>query len=155
MKTCIAAMAAIIAMTGPASAAKPQRATVLTGKAMSEVLKQCSRAAPLKGEGWFKPTTAQIATLDRLAATKLTGRTGVPKIRTGAELTRRYAVEVVGIVRGGRRFVYGNYYPLSMQEGMKDAPVPMVVCDGGASFFGIEMDATRGVVTQFDTNGRA
>lgn len=155
MKTCIAAMTAIMAMTASASAARPQRAVTLTGKAMTEVLKQCSRVAPIKGEAWFKPTAAQIATLDRLAAAKLNGHGGITKVGGAAELKRRYAVEVVGIVRGGRRFVYGNYYPLSMQEGMKDAPVPMVVCDGGASFFGIEMDAARGVVTQFDTNGRA
>jgi hypothetical protein len=57
-------------------------------------------------------------------------------------------------VRGGKRFIYGNYYLLSMQEGMKNIVVPMIVCDGGASFFGVEMDVAKGVVTAFDTNGR-
>jgi hypothetical protein len=79
MKTIIAAAMAILMTAAPAWAAKPQRAIVLTGKAMTDVLKQCSRTAPIRGEGWFKPTPAQINMLDRQTATRLDERNSPPK----------------------------------------------------------------------------
>lgn len=72
-----------------------------------------------------------------------------------ASIRRNYAVEIVGVVRSGRRFVYGNYYPLIMQDGIKHAlPGATVVCDGGRRFFGVEIDASSGHLTHMAFNGR-
>jgi len=137
------ALAALTAVAG-ANTGPPQRTTMLTGKAAAEVMKQCSRSVPARGQGLFRPTAAQIAMLDHAAA----ARSGK------ADIGRTYAVEVVGTVRGGRRFVYGNYYPISLQDGVKFAPsTPTVVCDGGPQFFGIEVDAATGRLTHAAFNG--
>lgn len=154
IRTIIRMAAAITVFAAPAAAERPMRTTVLTGKDRAAVLKQCSRATPAAGSGWFAPTPAQIAALDRAAAVRFDGRGRVPRAKDARDLARRFAVEVVGIVRGGRRYVYGNYYRLDMQEGQKDAYVPTVVCDGGPSFFGVEIDTVTGEVTHYATNGR-
>jgi len=144
-----------MAMATTAHAAVPRRVTILTGTAAAEALQQCSRPSPLKGTGRFKPTAAQIAMLDR-AATIAPRRGRGTGLRTVAQVRRKYAVEVVGIVRGRERTVYGNYYPLSLQEGQKTAsPHATVVCDGGRTFFGIEIDATTGRTLSMEFNGRA
>lgn len=70
-------------------------------------------------------------------------------------IRRNYAVEVIGMVHLGRRFVYGSYYPLAMQDGIKEAPAgPTIVCDGGPTFFGVEIDAATGRTTHIAFNGR-
>jgi hypothetical protein len=155
MRRTIICVAALMAVSGtPAAAELPMRTTVLSGKDRAAVLRQCSRSTPDAGSGWFKPSAAQIAALDRAAAARYDGRGRVLRVRGAGDLARRFAVEVVGIVRGGRAYVYGNYYRLDMQEGQKEAYVPTVVCDGGPSFFGVEIDAATGKVTHYATNGR-
>ena len=59
--------------------------------------------------------------------------------------------QYVGLVRGGRRYVYGSFYPDSI-----DGPpsyVIEVVCDGGPTYFGVEFDLSRHAFTQLAFNG--
>lgn len=136
--TALAALGAMVA-GGP-----PQRVTVLAGDAARSVMRQCSRPTPPPGQGSFRPTPAQIAMLDRAAAARI----------RQADIVRRYAVEVVGTVRAGRHLVYGTYYPITMQDGVKEAPsTPTVVCDGGPRYFGVEVDAATGALTHYAANG--
>lgn len=149
----IAAVAACVA-AGTATAGPPMRTTVLSGKAAREVLRQCSRPTPEAGTAFFRPMPTQIDRLDRAVVSSRNGRLPAGA-RTLRGLRSGYAVEVVGIVRSGRRFVYGSYYPLSMQEGLKSASTsPTIVCDGGSRFFGAEIDAGTGRLVHIAFNGR-
>jgi len=139
---------------GDASAGPPTRTTVLSGKAAREVLRQCSRPTPEAGTAFFRPVATQIDRLDRAVVSSRNARLPVGA-RTLRGMRSGYAVEVVGIVRSGRRFVYGSYYPLSMQEGLKSASTsPTIVCDGGSRFFGAEIDAATGRLVHIAFNGR-
>ena len=66
--------------------------------------------------------------------------------------TRQY----VGIVRDGRRFIYGNFFPRWNPD---DAEIarwrnrPVIVCDGGSSLFGVEYDVEAGRITHLGYNG--
>ena len=64
--------------------------------------------------------------------------------------------QYVGLVRGGRRFLYGNFYPRSADEYRQDPDQwrrePVMVCDGGPAFFGVEYDVESGRFTHFGFN---
>ena len=66
--------------------------------------------------------------------------------------------QYVGIVRNGRRFIYGNFLPKQFGEELtlgesqwRTEPIP--VCDGGPSFFGVEYDVEAGRFDQIAFNG--
>jgi hypothetical protein len=66
--------------------------------------------------------------------------------------------QYVGIVRGGRRFIYGNFYPRRSDADIGFAAPdwrtrPTSICDGGAVIFGAEYDVGTGRFTQIDFNG--
>lgn len=129
----------------------PQRVTMLEGAAATQVLSQCSRRSPVRGSGLFGPTSAEAEMVDRAVAG---AKSPPPSVHDVPDLRRLYAVELVGIVRGGTRVLYANYYPLAMQEGVKTMPArATVVCDGGPSFFGAEVDAKTGRLIDIDHNG--
>lgn len=160
MRTTALALALTLAIASATitHASAPQRVTIFTGKAASKMLEQCSRGTPQKGSGWFRPTRQQIDALDRATArdlAKLTWPRDRVKVSNVATLRREYAVEVVGIVRDGQRFVYGNYFPLTFYDGVKEAATsPTIVCDGGPRLFGVEIDARTGSLTHIAFNGR-
>ena len=53
-----------------------------------------------------------------------------------------------GVFRKGRRHLYVDFARLPMKNGFS-------VCDGGSSFFGIEIDSRSGTIVTLDTNGLA
>lgn len=155
MKTTIlaAALSALVAAAPPTA-----RVEMFTGRDAAALLHQCSRAAPSAGEGWYSPSPAQVDTLERaVAAHAPAGGAMAPQDHVTfhgvADLRARYAVQVAGVIRRGRRYVYGNFTPLRMAGQRRG--VPTVVCDGGIAFFGAEVDAATGAVTSFDVNGNA
>ena len=56
-------------------------------------------------------------------------------------------------IRGGRRFLYGNFYPRSADEVSPDPDQwrrePVMVCDGGPAFFGVEYDVEADTLHPF------
>ncbi len=131
--------------TGPADA------VILPSSAVAELLSQCSRDAPEAGREIWTPSWADIAALEAalpaaLAASRLGRDLREP---TPPEGWRR---QYVGYVRGGRRFVYGNFYPSG-----DDLPAwrtePIIVCDGGSAFFGVEYDVRAREIVRVDFNG--
>lgn len=61
--------------------------------------------------------------------------------------------QYIGIVRGGRRVIYGNFFPNAPGERAQWRQAPVIVCDGGPVFFGVEFDADRGVILDIEFNG--
>lgn len=139
-------------------AAMPADAVVLPGAAIPAMLRQCSRQAPTAGEGGWQPGAADIAAVETAAAAALRERhaSGDPD---WSRFPRDWRRQYVGIVRGGRRFIYGNFYSRGVDEDARDPDQwrrePIIVCDGGSAFFGVEYDVEAGRLTQLAFNGNA
>src|SRR4030095_16620235 len=93
----------------------PADAVVLPGSQANLALQQCSRGTPARGESTWQPSSADIAALEAAlpAALATQHRTGAPDWSRAPQGWRR---QYVGLVRGGRRFLYGNFYPRSADE---------------------------------------
>ena len=64
--------------------------------------------------------------------------------------------QYVGIVRGGRLFIYGNFIPSGPEPGWLPgdfALTPALICDGGPPFFGVEYDVEARRFTHIAFNG--
>ena len=86
------------------------------------------------------------------------GAGGAARGRELADAPNGWLRQYVGIVRGGRRFVYGNFFPRSVTrygDAGRWRREPVMVCDGGPAFFGIEYDVESGTFTQLGFNGLA
>lgn len=115
---------------------------------------QCSRGTPAPGQDAWGPGAAEIARLEAaLPAALAAQRPGEDWSAFPQNWRRQY----VGIVRDGRRYVYGNFYPRSVDDHAADSGrwrrEPMLVCDGGPAFFGAEYDIEAGRISHLAFNG--
>jgi hypothetical protein len=137
------------APVAPASpAVLPSGAAVLPetdGKAM---LDQCSRGAPEAGEATWTPSAAEIIALETALPAALAHEPRAKNLKPLSAFARQY----VGIVRHGRRFIYGNVFP-GGGPSSDWKTMPVIVCDGGPNFFGAEYDVAAGRFTRLDFNG--
>lgn len=143
-----------------AAAALPPGAAILPGEQVPVMLRQCSREAPEAGEASWQPGEADIAALEAALPAALRDR---PETRGDyspafdwSRAPEGWGRQYVGIVRGGRRFVYGNFHPRRLY---RDDPIadwrthPVIICDGGSVFFGVEYDVEAGRFTHLAFNG--
>jgi hypothetical protein len=156
-------MAFAVAACGAASPPLPPDAAILPESTVAEMLHQCSRQAPAPGEAAWTPASGDIARLEAALAGAIQAR---PEIRRShfpgdpdwTRVPQGWRRQYVGIVRDGRRFIYGNFFPRSNMEAAIDEALdwrsrPMAVCDGGAPFFGTEYDVQAGRFSQIAFNG--
>jgi hypothetical protein len=130
----------------------PREVAVLSGAEVAGMLSQCSRGTPPGGEGSWQPGSQDIAALERALPNALAAR--------HADIARRFAHDwyrqYVGIVRGGRRTIYGNYFPAGIADRSgRWRSEPVIVCDGGDAFFGVEFDPATRQFTHLAFNGQA
>jgi hypothetical protein len=133
----------------------PAGAYILDASALPDMLGQCSRGTPTPGTGAFRPLPADIARLE--AAVPAAVRAARPaQLGSHDAFPTGWVRQYVGIERGNQRSVYGNFVPghAARYGGALDRQ-PMVVCDGGAAFFGVEFDLGNGTVTHIAFNGHA
>jgi hypothetical protein len=149
--------------TGAAIAASlnPSDGAILPADESKGLLHQCSRGAPQQVAGTWTPSGAQIRALEsRLsAALAMEARQRGPRYSQPAIFRRQYA----GVLIGGRRIVYVNAFPYEVGEPAgSGTPAarkfdwhrdPVVVCDGGPAFFGVEYDPEKQVFLHFEFNG--
>ena len=147
-------LALLVAACGPAGAALPPDAAVLPGSAVATMLRQCSRGAPAAGEATWQPGGNEVAALEAALPAVLAARPEGHELATAPDGWLR---QYVGIVRGGRRFLYGNFFPRETARHYDDAGrwrrEPVLVCDGGPPFFGVEYDVDGRRFTRIDFNG--
>lgn len=134
------------------AAALPPEAAILPGDQAAALLRQCSRAAPARGDATWRPGEAEIAALEAALAAALTARGG-PGRPDWSHAPRGWLRQYVGIVRGGRRYIYGNFFRFAGEPPPNWTTRPMIVCDGGPNFFGVEYDVAARRFTHFAFNG--
>lgn len=131
-----------------AAAPMAGQVTTFVGKDAVRLLAQCSRSAPQAGDRFFRPDAAAIAALERAVAARDPGVGGIGGLRRG------WVLEATGIVRNGRRHVYGSFTPSRFHAAATTHDVPTVICDGGPTIFGAEIDLGTGRITHWAANGR-
>ena len=133
----------------------PDAAAILPGEMAAELLRQCSRDAPPPGESTWQPTWSDIARFEAALPRALAAdpeSLGIVDFHPTGAWVRQY----VGLVRGGRRFIYGNFAPrFRAGSGIPamDPSRPIMICDGGPVFFGAEYDVEARRVTHLAFNG--
>jgi hypothetical protein len=134
----------------------------LFGAAKGEMLlRQCSRSTPEKGESYFRPNAKDIIAFE-LALQKALDLN--PQYKSENDwrkshghperslVGKDWARDIVGMVKNGKSYLYGNYYPAEDgKRGFKNEPV--IICDGGPSFFGAEFDIEQGRISHLAFNG--
>lgn len=154
IRCCIALLGLMAASCAPAQAVRGD-AAILPGEMAATLLRQCSRDAPLPGETTWQPTWNDIARFEAALPRALAAD---PESRGLVDFQppERWVRQYVGLVRGGRRFIYGNFAPqFPGGSGIpKMSPSrPMLVCDGGPAFFGAEYDVEARRVSHLAFNG--
>jgi hypothetical protein len=134
---------------GPADA-EDQHIFVLSPTVGAALLAQCSRPAPQDVDGFWSPTSEQIAELETLLGPYLKS---VPLGRSLLPL-ERYHRQYVGFVKGGKLFIYGSFYAYAV-EARREPTEPIIVCDGGRSFWGIVYSVESKELMELAVNGVA
>jgi hypothetical protein len=141
-----------------------ENGVVLQGKAALDVLQQCSRSTPSDVRETWMPSAAQIAALEAKLGPVLASARG-PMLHAGPP--RRlddYARQYAGIVHpDGTRGIYVNGFVrveihLVARHGddtLRWRESPVLVCDGGAGFFGVEYHPDTGTFGPLQFNGVA
>lgn len=108
---------------------------VLSPAAGPKLLAQCSRDTPSGATEYWEPSAAEIAELEvalpRFLASQKQRGARIPP------LSHSYNRQYVGFVKGGVRFIYGNFYPSDMPFRKAESTSAIIVCDGGPDFWGI------------------
>jgi hypothetical protein len=108
------------------------------------LLKQCSRATPKNISSFWSISSDNIDVLESNFETiySLTSKKCCWTDGTVDSL-KNFGFQYVGVVIGGQRFIYVNAFPLDVLETVKHfrskfdpTKTPIIVCDGGASFWG-------------------
>lgn len=148
-----AGLLALAASSAVAEPALPKGAYILPGSAVPKILRQCSRSAPKIGEGSWQPQAAGIRELEAALPGELRKRSSGESSHW-QNLLRDWRRQYVGIVRGGRRYIYGSFAQDDSSSIAFDwQREPMQVCDGGVSFFGVEYDVASRRFTHVAFNG--
>lgn len=124
---------------------------VISAEKASQLLEPCSRERPARADDYWVPGVEDLRALEQMLPQFLESnlRSSGPRFPDLGTYKRQY----VGIVRGGRRSIYVNVFPdhpVATPEWTTD---PVIVCDGGAQFFGAEFDLASGQFTHVAYNG--
>lgn len=130
----------------------PASATVLPESQIGAMLRQCSRASPSAGQGGWRPSAADISALERRLLAALADAPQARAMSNGAP-PQGWLRQYVGLVRDGRRYVYGNFAPQGDVSSSDWRRTPLIVCDGGPDFFGVEYDVESQRFTHLAFNG--
>lgn len=132
--------------------------------------RQCSRAVPGKPEGTWDPSPAQINRLE-MSLTNFIDiffrRHFIDRAGARALVPENYYRQYGGVTLGGRRFIYVNGFHRShielqqdLKKDMPDWPIvnwqsdPVMVCDGGPSYFGALFNPDANLLVDVEFNGR-
>jgi hypothetical protein len=123
---------------------------------VAEMLRQCSRATPKAGESGWTPSLADVAKLEAKLPAALRLMRPDPFARKElAELPKGWLRQYVGIVRGGKRYIYGNFAPDTAGHRSYWHSGPVNICDGGPTNFGAEYDVEKDAIDHVAFNGMA
>jgi len=139
---------------GPGPALPPD-AVILPEAIANRLLNQCSRGVPPAYDGHWLPAAGDIVALEAaLPGALVASRPADAELRNASQGWRR---QYGGFLRNGHRFIYGNFFPSEVGDNRTAdndwRHAPVMICDGGHAFFGVEYDVEGRRFTHLDFNG--
>lgn len=108
------------------------------------VINTCTRNAPALVDGYWTPTSNDVAIAEELFGAFLAESAPCYAKVTPAN-SKFYRRQYAGFLRGNRRFIYVNLFHQRQIELVSDWIFePVSMCDGGLDYFGVEFDVTSG-----------
>jgi hypothetical protein len=155
----------LLLSTGAVAAAEvglnPIDGAILPPDAGKRLLNQCSRGTPQHVIGIWSPAGWQVRELESRLAAALAIEAQRRRFRYAQPTAFRR--QYVGLLIGGRRIIYVNAFPRDVGDPAKDGTPatrhfdwrrePLIVCDGGPAFFGVEYDSQKRTFVHFEFNG--
>lgn len=142
---------------------KPSFSSRLDSVSGRSLLNQCSRATPENVSGFWAITANDMNDLENhflnidTLISKECCLEGM-KVRT----LEGFAFQYVGVIINKRKYIYINAFPFSHikmlkehRSGFDPAKRPVIVCDGGSSFWGALYDTDTKKFSQLSFNGVA
>jgi hypothetical protein len=134
----------------------PKGASTISLWWAGDTFQQCSREAPETNGMYWLPTATDIENLERrlLLTLDLRNKNG----QLGPSASQKFRRQYIGFTRNGKRLIYANFSRIDESEPWPKWPVlerPVVMCDGGASFWGIVYDPKTGRFEEPQFNGVA
>jgi hypothetical protein len=104
-------------------------------------------------EGFWTPSSQDVTALEALLEKFLTSDASGKAVLPLDQYHRQY----IGFIKGGKRFIYGNFYraPTTISSKYDEATQPVIVCDGGRSFWGIVFSVESRSFVDLAFNGEA
>lgn len=139
----------------------PEGVEIVAGSDVEQMLSQCSRRAPEQGESTWQPAASDVLEFEARLTAELPhqlNKVGWLLPSEKVQLDRfpgGFWRQYVGIVRQGRRYIYGNFGPLTGISGPSRVATkgPIKICDGGPVFFGAEYGTSSKTITHWAFNG--
>lgn len=134
-----------------------------------ELLRQCSRVSPEFDSGsLFQPSTTDIQKLESALSEFLLANeqhfvaysngieAGLGKEQQAISFAVNadaYDRQYIGFSRNSRRYIYGNFLPLTYRAD-RSTPItePAIICDGGPDIFGVQYDIETARIVMVDFN---
>jgi hypothetical protein len=137
---------------------KPAFSVVMHGKEAQILLNQWSRSTPEEVKSYWNPADSDIASLESnfKKLYNLTWHIAVQKI----DSLDKFGFQYAGIIINGEKFIYINAFPLNSVKELKQlklnpAKTPVMVCDGGPSFWGAVFNIKTKEFSMLAFNGYA
>lgn len=132
----------------------PKNAYFVPPPLVSSLFEQCSRAAPDFVATEYRPSPDDIISLEgKLPAALERSLAGSGDSREQVEFEPTlYVRHYAAYKNAGRDMIYGSFAPLFGSQFDRGAE-PVMICDGGPIFFGVEYDVASHEITRISFNG--
>jgi hypothetical protein len=137
----------------------PVYSTIISSNKGPEMLRQCSRSVPDKVGSYFDLTLNDIQVLENNFKNVLKIKASDCCLLGGMiKNIRNYCFQYVGIAINSKKYIYINAFQIESEQDLKIffkdwKTNPVVVCDGGESFWGVLYDIESGQFIQLSING--
>jgi hypothetical protein len=133
-RLCFALLLAALLSLPSVSWAQQRRVFVLAPSKGLVLLKQCSRATPQGVEGFWMPSSGEVADLEGRLVPFLKASASGHEVLPLDQYHRQY----IGFTKQGKHYIYGSFYAVpGAVVANYEATEPVLVCDGGSHFWGI------------------
>jgi hypothetical protein len=138
---------------------KPKYSTVLELTKGKKLLLQCSRETPKNISEYWNPTNTEIEDLEsnflKLKEIKSTGCCFAGIIISDLP---KYCYQYTGVIINNKKYIYINAFEfisdIELNTIYKEWLIePVIVCDGGDSFFGVLYDLNIKIFLKLNVNG--
>lgn len=137
----------------------PENSTIIPSDIGISLLMQCSRSTPNKVDSCFDLTTNDLWKLENNFKKVLKIKAADCCLLGGViKDLKNYAFQYTGLIVNNKKYIYINAFKLYTPEDLTTIyknwkSSPIIVCDGGESYWGVLYDLEAGQFTQLSMNG--